>query len=66
MVKARKPLTKGVPRIQLTRSVVVSNLSDSSVLLLQRLKELDREFARQTRQLSKLTKEIRQRIIEKM
>ena len=65
MVKAKKPLTTGIPRIQLTPRIVVTKPNEPSLLLL-RLHELDREFIRQTKQLRKITRDIRRKIIKKI
>lgn|GEM_PF-5563063 len=40
--------------------------SSESRLLVQRIKELDREFARQTKQLTDLTKEVNHKIKRKL
>jgi len=63
MVKANKHY-KGSPRINL-RVASTNPLPSEPSLLLQRIKELDHEFARQSKQLRKLTKRLTRKIIEK-
>jgi hypothetical protein len=58
MVKAKISITPPpAPGRKRPRRAETTPTSDSSLLLL-RLKELDREFARQTRQLTALTKKL--------
>jgi hypothetical protein len=58
MVKARIPLTiKPAPTVNSQRRATPKPNGDVSLLLV-RLRELDREFARQTKQLTALTKKL--------
>jgi hypothetical protein len=65
MVKAKKPLTSGIPRIQLNKPLTGIKPSEPS-LFLQRIRELDREFAEQAKQLAKLTKKFSKKITKKL
>jgi len=56
VAKAKIPLTRSPARGAPHSRRDVSKSTNESSLLMVRLKELDREFARQTRQLTALTK----------
>jgi hypothetical protein len=65
VAKAKIPTTaKAVPRTRTRTSARTAPTSESS-LFMMRLKELDREFARQTRQLTILTKKLAKKIARK-
>lgn len=57
MVKAKIPITPTPAHADSRRRAKNTSSSESSLLLL-RLRELDREFARQTKQLTALTKRL--------
>jgi len=62
MVKTTKNLTNGLNHIQLNPKLFKpTELS----LVLVRMKELDREFARQTKQLTALTKRLSRKVGER-
>ena len=64
MVKAKIPLTTPhVPASRAKRSGRPAPTTDSSLLVV-RLKELDREFARQTKQLTALAKKLGKKLNE--
>lgn len=59
MVKAKIPTTlPPAPDATRPRQAKTKSTSESSSLLLLRMRELDREFARQTKQLTALTKRL--------
>jgi|GEM_PF-2471103 hypothetical protein len=60
MAKAKKHLTTGTPRIRLDVDNIAPKPSEPSLLLL-RIKELDREFARQTKHLIKVAKSFKKK-----
>jgi hypothetical protein len=63
MVKAKKRLISGLPRINLNPLTIATKPSEPS-LLLTRIKELDREFARQTKQLAKAVSTVRKKLTD--
>jgi len=65
MVKAKKSLTPGIPRIQLNKRPAGIKPSEPS-LFVQRIKELDREFAEQAKVLAKLTKKLSKKVTDKL
>jgi len=65
MVKAKQTLTTGKPRIRIMSSQLKPTLRDSS-LLMMRLKELDKEFVRQSKHLAKVTKKIGKKLTNKL
>jgi len=65
MVKAKKHLTTGKSRISIMSYKLKPVTRDSS-LLMMRLKELDKEFMRQTKHLAKVTKKISKKLTDKL
>jgi hypothetical protein len=64
MVKAKKPsTTPPVPTVRKQRAASTASPSEKSLFML-RMKELDREFARQTKQLTALTKKFGKKLTE--
>lgn len=61
MAKARIPTRKSVPKMHPNKVRRTAPTTETSLFLL-RLKELDRDFARQTKQLTALTKKLSKKI----
>lgn len=65
MAKSIKRTTKRPPLIDVNEPAKAPKPSQSP-LLLQRIKELDREFARQTKQLTELTKKLSKKLTKRL
>ena len=60
MVKVKKISTARMPRVQYINNQPVSEAPESS-LLTMRLKELDKEFLRQTKRLAEVTRKLKRK-----
>jgi hypothetical protein len=65
MGQASTPLTPGPKPNPLAKRPKAKSPAPESSLLVVRIKELDREFARQTKQLTALTKKLGKKIADK-
>lgn len=66
MVTPKKHYTSGPLPDKNFSSQTKKFAASDRYLLMQRIKELDREFARQTKQLTKLTKEFQKKLKKKL
>jgi hypothetical protein len=65
MVKAKRRLTDGLPLIPVDDPKIAAKRSEPSLFLL-RIKELDREFTKQTKQLTKLARSLKKKWTNKL
>lgn len=67
MEKPKKKISGSRPKTKLTFGPVTqTKASEHSLLLMQRLRELDREFARQTKELKSVTTELARKLTKRI